>query len=255
MLRGTTTNHQMNLICHLKTYYLMYIKENLDNGGKMIILIGSEKGGVGKSTLATNLSVLLQFKKKDVVIVDTDRQSTSANWAQYREETEFPRIQYIRQYGKLTKTLEELNNRYEIIIVDCQGAISQELQTGLLAADIVIMPFRPSQWDLDTLPSMIETIETAKNFNSKLIAYAVMTMCPTNIHNSEKEQAIEFFKNYPDVTLLNQVIYDRKIYREAASSGLGVIEMDNKKAIEEICSLIKEIWTITKEKKGTTDEK
>ena len=118
----------------------------------MIILVGSEKGGVGKSTLSTNFAVLLASLKKDVVIVDTDRQSTSANWAQYREETEQPRIDCIRQYGNLTKTLESLNTRYNIVIVDCQGSISKELQTGLLAADIVIMPFRPSQWDLDTLP-------------------------------------------------------------------------------------------------------
>lgn len=221
----------------------------------MIILIGSEKGGVGKSTLATNLAVILKLRGKDVVIVDTDRQSTSANWAQYREETDQPQIQCIRQYGKLTKTLEKLKASYGTIIADYKGAISQELQTGLLAADMVIIPFRPSQWDLDTLPSMIETVETAKNFNSKLIACAVMTMCSTNIHNSEKEEAKEFFKNYPDVSLLNHVIYDRKIYREAASSGLGVIEMNNEKAHEEIILLIKEIRAVVKSEKGKINEK
>lgn len=52
----------------------------------MIILIGSEKGGVGKSTLATNLAVLLVSSGKDVVILDADRQSTCANWAQDRSE-------------------------------------------------------------------------------------------------------------------------------------------------------------------------
>lgn len=206
----------------------------------MIILIGSEKGGVGKSTLATNLAVLLKSKGKDVVIVDTDRQSTSANWAQYREEIEQPRIECIRQYGNLTKTLEGLKTRYSIVVVDCQGSISKELQTGLLAADIVVMPFRPSQWDLDTLPAMIETIETAKNFNSKLIACAVMSMCPTNTKSNEQIDARVFFQEYPDVTLLTTAIYDRKAYRDAASSGLGVIELDNEKAITEIRGILTE---------------
>ena len=49
----------------------------------MIILIGSEKGGVGKSTLATNLAVLLTSFGRDVVIVDA--KSTCANWAQGSE--------------------------------------------------------------------------------------------------------------------------------------------------------------------------
>jgi chromosome partitioning protein len=216
----------------------------------MIILIGSEKGGVGKSTLATNFAVLLASKGKDVVIVDTDRQSTSANWAQYREETEQPRIECIRQYGNLTKTLEALKSRYKIIIVDCQGSISKELQTGLLAADVVVMPFKPSQWDLDTLPSMIETVETAKNFNSKLTACAVMSMCPTNARTNEQVDARAFFKEYPDVTLLTNAIYDRKTYRDAASSGLGVIELDNKKAIAEVHGVLTEVVALYQNRKS-----
>ena len=53
---------------------------------KMIILIGSEKGGVGKSTLATNLATALALKGSDIILVDADRQSTSANWSQDRKE-------------------------------------------------------------------------------------------------------------------------------------------------------------------------
>ena len=78
----------------------------------MIILVGSEKGGVGKSTLSTNFAVLLASLKKDVIIVDTDRQSTSANWAQYREETDKKRIEGIRQYGSPFKVFLADNTQF-----------------------------------------------------------------------------------------------------------------------------------------------
>ena len=206
----------------------------------MIILIGSEKGGVGKSTLATNLAVTLKLHKSDVVIVDADRQSTSANWAQDRDETSLIKIDCIRQYDNLKPTLERLQERYKFVIVDCQGRVSKEMRTGLLAAHAVIVPFKPSKLDLDTLPAMLDIIKEAQDFNSTLKPYALMTMCPTNPHMTEISQAREFFTNHPDISLLDTIIYERKIYRDATSSGLGVVELDNEKATIEIESLLKE---------------
>jgi chromosome partitioning protein len=213
----------------------------------MIILIGSEKGGVGKSTLATNLAVLLVSSGKDVVILDADRQSTCANWAQDRSESSKKvNVDCIRQYDNLKPTLESLKSRYEIIIVDCQGRISQEMRTGLLSSDLVVIPFKPSQWDLDTLPSMLNIIKEAKDFNPNLISCAVMTMAPTNPNMDDLNQARNFFDNYPDITLLNTAICERKVYKEAAGLGLSVIELDNKKATDEINGVLTELLNIEK---------
>ena len=207
----------------------------------MIILIGSEKGGVGKSTLATNLAVLFATHGDDVVIVDADRQGTCANWAQDRSENENIKVDCVRQYDNLKPTLDSLKKRYKIVIVDCQGRISQEMRTGLLSADIVIVPFKPSQWDLDTLPSMLNVIKEAKDFNEKLTSYAVMTMAPTNPSMDDLNQAKDFFSSYDDITLLNTAICERKIYKEAASMGLSVIELDNQKAINEITGVLNDL--------------
>jgi len=207
----------------------------------MIILIGSEKGGVGKSTLATNLAVLFATHGNDVVIVDADRQGTCANWAQDRSENQNVKIDCVRQYDNLKPTLDSLKKRYKIVIVDCQGRISQEMRTGLLSADIVIVPFKSSQWDLDTLPSMLNVIKEAKDFNEKLTSYAVMTMAPTNPSMDDLNQAKDFFSNYNDITLLNTAICERKIYKEAASMGVSVIELDNQKAINEITGVLNDL--------------
>ncbi len=136
------------------------------------------------------------------------------------------------------------------MIVDCQGRISQEMRTGLLASDLVVIPFKPSQWDLDTLPSMLNVIKEAKDFNQALISCAVMTMSPTNPNMDDLNQARDFFSNYQNITLLNTAICERKVYKEAASLGLGVTELDNQKATNEINGVLSELLNIYKEKRN-----
>lgn len=207
----------------------------------MIILIGSEKGGVGKSTLATNLSSFLATQGKDIVLVDADRQSTSANWAQDRLSTDLPKVHCVRQYDNIKDTLLTLGSRFDHVIVDCQGRDSRELRTGMLAADIIIVPFRPSQWDLDTLPYMISVLKEARDYNEKLKPYGIITMSPTNPQVNELQLAKDYFAEYPQIHLLNTIICDRKVYRDAASMGRGVFELDNDKATDEINNFVREI--------------
>ena len=206
-----------------------------------IILIGSEKGGVGKSTLATNLAAFLATQNKNVMLVDADRQSTSANWAQDRQATDLAKVNCVRQYDNIKDTLLALKPLFDYVIVDCQGRDSRELRTGLLAADIAITPFRPSQWDLDTLPYMTSVLREAKDYNVNLISFAVITMSPTNPHINELKQAQDYFAEFPQIKLLETIINDRKVYRDAASMGRGVIELDNDKAKDEIINFAGEI--------------
>ncbi len=56
----------------------------------MIILIGSQKGGCGKSTIAINIAAYLAKHNKDIVLVDADPQQSSANWVKDRDDTDLP---------------------------------------------------------------------------------------------------------------------------------------------------------------------
>ena len=59
----------------------------------MIILVGGEKGGTGKSTIATNLATMRTMKGIDTLLFDIDPQKTSTFWASRRDENNiFPRI-------------------------------------------------------------------------------------------------------------------------------------------------------------------
>ena len=54
----------------------------------MIILIGGEKGGTGKTTLSTNIAAKLALEGEDVLLVDTDKQGSASAWAATRDELE-----------------------------------------------------------------------------------------------------------------------------------------------------------------------
>lgn len=209
----------------------------------MIVLIGSQKGGCGKSTTAVNICAQLAKSGHDVVLVDADRQCTSANWAMDRSANEsLPVVHCIQKYENIRDTLLDLDQRYEHVIVDAAGRDSRELRTGMTAAHTLLVPFRPSQPDLDTLPNLQEIITQAKDLNPDLIVRGLITMAPTNPVVHETEEAREYLQDYPEIQLLSTIVRDRKIFRDAMSEGMGVVEMDNEKAAQEILSLIKEVF-------------
>lgn len=212
---------------------------NLSSGNyAVIIVIGSEKGGVGKSTIATNLSVYLFLKGKEVILVDADRQGTSSVWSQDRK---VKGIESVAKHDNIQDTLQGLNRKYEYVIVDCQGRDSMELRSGLVAADLCITPVKPSQADLDTISKMIYLTDTAKLVNPKLQTLCVITQAPnssTEVHDAQAALA-----EHGKLNLVESIIYDRRIYRDALGAGFGVLEMKDQKAISEMNNVCKEIFS------------
>ncbi len=206
----------------------------------MIILIGSEKGGVGKSTLATNFSVYLTLLGKDVILVDADKQRTSSNWADDRRKSNLPIVESVSKYDNIRHTVKDLQKRYEYVIVDAQGRDSIELRTGLLSANICITPVQPSQADLDTIYKMVNITQTAKETNEELKTYSIISRAPNT--STEITEARQCLSNVKEIQLLNHVVYDRRIYRDALGMGKSVLEMENDKAIQELKLVCQEIF-------------
>jgi chromosome partitioning protein len=207
----------------------------------MIILIGSEKGGVGKSTLATNIATFLATHNKDIILVDADRQGTSSDWFSERSETNLSKLECMNKFDNIKQSLFDLSKRYEYVVVDSQGRDSIELRTGLLAADICITPCRPSQADLNTILKMEKLVLTAQEINDNMRAFCVLTQSPTNPSITEIADAQECLAQLKGITLLKTIIHERKVYRDALGTGYGVIELSNEKASNEMNSLCQEI--------------
>ncbi|GAW86420.1 chromosome partitioning protein [Bathymodiolus platifrons methanotrophic gill symbiont] len=209
----------------------------------MIILIGSQKGGCGKSTIATNMAAALAVDGKDVMLVDADKQASSSNWFLDRSEnSDLPQVNSVQKYDDVRASILDLSKRYEYIVIDAAGRDSAELRTSMIVADILVMAIRPSQFDLDTVPKMQEIYTDAKMLNEKLKFKAVITMGPTNPIINEAEETQGFLENYPDIELLDTIIRERKVYRDAIKGiGMGVVEMNNPKAKKEIQDFMSEV--------------
>ena len=105
----------------------------------MIILIGGEKGGTGKTTIATNLAAMRALAGRDVLLIDTDPQGSANYWVQSRDEEKItPRVACIQKFGKgLPAEVKDLAHRYQDIIIDAGGRDSVELRSALVSEAFV----------------------------------------------------------------------------------------------------------------------
>jgi len=211
-----------------------------------IILVGGEKGGTGKTTIATNLAALRAMTGRDVVLIDTDPQGSASGWCLTRDEADItPRIASVQKFGKgLARELEDLSQRYQDIIVDAGGRDSVELRAAMTKAEVLVSPVQASQFDLWTLKALDELVRQAQGFNPELRTLLVISRGPTHHQVTDAKDAAELVSDYDNFTLAKSVIRDRTIYRRAAGLGQGVIEFaeTNDKARLEVQQLYKEVF-------------
>ncbi|WP_095497569.1 division plane positioning ATPase MipZ [Paraferrimonas haliotis] len=214
----------------------------------MILLIGGEKGGSGKSCLAQNTAVYLAKEcGASVMLVDCDPQRTSADWAQTRgNNSKLTKINCVQMYGKIRNDLLSLQKAYDIIIVDCGGQDSLALRATLSVANYAMLPLRPKRRDLKTVSHMDELLATCQMINPDLKAHFVITQCPS-LPNQAKRiwEAKEVCKTW-GIPVLEGVTYHRNVYDDSEESGLSVIEQDSEgKASDEIRSLVNELMEVS----------
>lgn len=210
----------------------------------MILLVASEKGGVGKTTIATNLAANLS-KSSEVMLIDSDPLASAADWTKVRDEILGGNNLYCTQiFGNIKSEVLKLTEKFENLIIDAGGRDSKELRTGMLVATKMIIPVQASQFDTWALSRMDELVGRAKEYNDELDAIAVINRGPTNPSIKEVEQAQKIFVDLEHITLAKTVIRERKPFRDAAKKGLSVTELKLKdpKASTEIMNLYREVY-------------
>lgn len=216
----------------------------------MIILVGGEKGGSGKSCLAQNFAVYLTKKfTASVLMADCDPQRTTSDWIQSRNtNSELPLINCIQLYGKIRNDLLSLNEHYDYIIVDCGGHDNLALRAAMSVATHVIIPLRPKRRDLKTMPHVEDILSTCKMVNPKMIASAVITQCPSLPSQANRIlEAKDVVKSF-GINVLNHVTYSRNIYDDSEEQGESVLEIEPEgKAAAEITAIVEEFLAIEQE--------
>jgi chromosome partitioning protein len=212
----------------------------------MILLVGGEKGGSGKSCLAQNLAVYLQQKGLDVLLLDADPQGTSTDWAQERGQNDaLPTLPCVQASGNLRAVLKDLSKRYQNIVIDSGGQDSEALRSAMTLATHMLLPFRPKRRDLKTLTLVEQLVKLAVAVNPDLKARAVITQCPTLPSQVQRILDAKAACSTFGIQPLNAVTFARNIYDDADEDGASVLESKaDPKAAEEITAIAKEFLEV-----------
>lgn len=205
-------------------------------GMALIITVANRKGGVGKTTIATNIAVALMNKGK-TLLVDADEQRSAYKWNDFREN----KLDSISVHENLLNTLEKKVEEYDFILIDIAGRDSEVFREALLVTDKLVVPTQASLLDLEVIPYLEDKIQKVKTDNPTLEAYIVINKAPTNPKSSEIEQAKAYLADYPSFKLLQTVIKDRKQFRDAIVEAKSVSEMNSSKAKDEFNEFLIEV--------------
>jgi chromosome partitioning protein len=210
-----------------------------------ITLVGGEKGGTGKTTLAVSLAANRARQGRDVALVDTDAQGSAAFWTALRDETNAPRVACVRLEGKaIARQITDLAERYDELVIDAGGRDSVELRAAMTVAQRLLTPIQASQFDTWTIEAMSRLIEQAAGFNPDLDAIVCINRASPNPRVAEAQEAQELVTEYETIRLAETVIRDRIAHRRAVRDGLSAEEAgDDPKAAYELQQLAKEVYT------------
>ena len=208
----------------------------------MIVLIGGEKGGTGKTTLATNLAAFRAAEAHDVLLVDTDKQGSASYWKALREgagrgEAALAAVACVQVFGKeVSRQVTDLADRYGDVIVDAGGRDSVELRAAMVVADRLLIPVQASQFDVWTLERMDDLVAQVQAINPHLRADVVVNRASPHPRVREAEEARAIVEEFEHIGFLGMVVRDRIAYRRAASEGLSVAEVaePDPKAVREM---------------------
>lgn len=188
----------------------------------MITVVGSLKGGSGKSTVTFNLAVWLAMAEVKVVVVDGDPQATLSDVAEVRKEEGYePRIKVLGSSALKKDIVHEADET----LIDIGTASMDNVRNALLLADRVIVPVPPSQADIWSTQRFIQYVQSVTK-DKPLEMSGFINRGDTHHAVRETNEAAAALVSLPGIRFIRSRLSQRTVYRRSFSEGLAVFELE-----------------------------
>jgi len=187
----------------------------------MITIIGSLKGGSGKSTVTFNLAVWLVMADAKIAVIDADPQATLSDVLEVRAEEGFQPS--IERLPVAAMTQPELLAEYDHVLIDIGTASMDNLKQAIAIADRLVAPVPPSQADIWSTQRFLRFIRSQRG-ERELKVQGFINRADTHRAIRESDEAAAALVSLPDIQFLRPRLAQRTVYRRAFSEGLAVFE-------------------------------
>ncbi|GGA45665.1 MULTISPECIES: ParA family protein [Psychrobacillus] len=246
-----------------------------------IIAIANQKGGVGKTTTSVNLSACLAYLGKKVLLVDIDPQGNASSGVGVNkgdisqciydvliddvsvletiQETkvenlyivpatislagaEIELVSTISREVRLKKALQEVENQYDYIVIDCPPSLGLLTINSLTASDAIIIPVQCEFYALEGLSQLLSTIRLVQKHLNKNLEIDGVLLTMFDARTNLGIQVIEEVKKYFQEKVYKTIIPRNVRLSEAPSHGEPIIIYDPKsRGAEVYLELAKEV--------------
>jgi chromosome partitioning protein len=230
-----------------------------------IIAIANQKGGVGKTTTAVNLSAALGVLEKKVLIIDADPQANATSGlgidvesveigtyqiiehSKKAEEaiikTDSPNLSILpahidlvaielelvnqeRREYMLKEALQDIKDKYDYIIIDCAPSLGLLTLNALTAADSVIIPIQCEYFALEGLGKLLNTIKSIQKIHNPDLDFEGLLLTMFDSRLRLSNQVVEEVENHFEEMVFKTVIQRNVRLSEAPSYGESIIKYD-----------------------------
>ncbi len=207
----------------------------------MIISIQNQKGGAGKTTLSVHISHAFALQKQRVLLVDSDPQGSARDWAAARESPP-PFTVVGLDRATIHRDLPQLAQDYDRVVIDGPPRVSDIARSGIIAADLVVIPVQPSPYDVWAAQEVIDLIREASVFKENLKSVFVINRKIVN--TAIGRDVADALSGYA-IPVLRSSVSQRVAFAESAATGQTVLETEPKgQAAKEIKTLVAELLEV-----------
>jgi chromosome partitioning protein len=207
-----------------------------------VIAVLNQKGGAGKTTIATHIARALQLEGADVILIDSDPQGSARDWAAVREDQPLPVVGIDRP--TIERDLKALGKK-DYVIIDGAPQAADLAVSAIKAADFILIPVQPSPYDIWATADLVELVKSRIELTDGNLkaAFIVSRAIKGTKIGSEIADALNGY----GLPVLRSRITQRVLYPSTAATGTTVLDTEpDGDAANECRTLIAEIKELLK---------